>query len=124
MTADAERLQILKMVEKGQITAQEGARLLGALAGAAPGPAQASAGKPSWFRVRVTDTLTGRRKVDVNIPLSLVSVGLRLGARFAPEVGDVDIPELLREIEQEGRLGKVVDIQDDEDGEHVEIFVE
>ncbi|MFO7695820.1 MAG: hypothetical protein R6X16_01505 [Anaerolineae bacterium] len=124
MTADAERLQILKMVEKGQITAQEGARLLGALAGAAPGPAQAIAGKPSWFRVRVTDTLTGRRKVDVNIPLSLVSVGLRLGARFAPEVGDVDIPELLREIEQEGRLGKVVDIQDDEDGEHVEIFVE
>ena len=74
--------------------------------------------------MRVTDTRTGRRKVDVNIPLSLVSVGLRLGARFAPEVGDVDIPELLREIEQEGRLGKVVDVQDEEDGEHVEIFVE
>ena len=124
MTADAERLQILKMVEKGQITAQEGARLLGALAGNAAGPAQASSAKPSWFRVRVTDTRTGRRKVDVNIPLSLVSVGLRLGARFAPEVGDVDIPELLREIEQEGRQGKVVDVQDDEDGEHVEIFVE
>ena len=37
MTADAERLQILKMVEKGQITAQEGARLLGALSGSAAG---------------------------------------------------------------------------------------
>lgn len=124
MTADAERLQILRMVEKGQITALEGARLLGALSGSTAGPAPASAGKPSWFRVRVTDTRTGRSKVDVNIPLSLVSVGLRLGARFAPEVGDVDIPELLREIEQEGRLGKVVDVLDDEDGEHVEIFVE
>lgn len=124
MTAEAERLQILKMVEKGQITAQEGARLLGALSGSAASPEPASSAKPTWFRVRVTDMRTGRRKVDVNIPLSLVSVGLRLGARFAPEVGEVDIPELLREIEQEGRLGKVVDVQDEEDGEHVEIFVE
>ncbi len=124
MSADAERLQILEMVEKGQITAQEGARLLDALSGSAPGHATSDSGKPAWFRVRVTDTSTGRRKVDVNIPLSLVSVGMRLGARFAPEVDGVDIPELLRQIEQEGKQGKVVDVIDDEDGEHVEIFVE
>ena len=123
MTADTERLQILKMVEKGQITPQEGARLLTALAGTTTTPAPASA-KPAWFRVRVTDTRTGRRKVDLNIPLSLVSVGLRLGARFAPEVDQVDIPELLRQIEQEGKQGKVVDLQHEEDAEHVEIFVE
>ena len=60
----------------------------------------------------------------MNIPLSLVSVGMRLGARFAPEVGDVDLPELLRQIEEEGMQGRVIDIMDEQDGEHVEIFVE
>jgi len=122
MSMDAERLQILKMVEKGQITAQEGARLLEALAGNSTERTRSS--RPTWFRVRVTDTRTGRRKVDVNIPLSLVSVGMRLGARFAPEVGDVDIPDLLRQIEEEGMQGRVIDVMDEEDGEHVEIFVE
>ncbi len=122
MSMDAERLQILKMVEKGQITAQEGARLLEALAGNSTDRTTAS--RPTWFRVRVTDTRTGRRKVDVNIPLSLVSVGMRLGARFAPKVADVDLPNLLRQIEQEGMQGRVIDVMDEEDGEHVEIFVE
>ncbi len=122
MSMDAERLQILKMVEKGQITAQEGARLLEALAGNSTDRTTAS--QPTWFRVRVTDTRTGRRKVDVNIPLSLVSVGMRLGARFAPKVADVDLPNLLRQIEQEGMQGRVIDVMDEEDGEHVEIFVE
>jgi hypothetical protein len=124
MSGDTERLQILRMVERGQITAQEGARLLDALAGSAAEHAAAGTAKPTWFRVRVTDTRTGRRKVDVNIPLSLVSVGLRLGARFAPQVDDVDMPELLRQIETEGVQGKVLDVLDEEDGEHVEVFVE
>jgi hypothetical protein len=124
MSGDTERLQILRMVERGQITAQEGARLLDALAGSAAEHAAAGTAKPTWFRVRVTDTRTGRRKVDVNIPLSLVSVGLRLGARFAPKVDDVDMPELLRQIETEGVQGKVLDVLDEEDGEHVEVFVE
>lgn len=122
MSMDTERLQILKMVEKGQITAREGARLLEALAGSST--ERTAASRPTWFRVRVTDTRTGQRKVDVNIPLSLVSVGMRLGARFAPEVGDVDLPELLRQIEEEGMQGRVIDIMDEQDGEHVEIFVE
>jgi hypothetical protein len=124
MSGDTERLQILRMVERGQITAQEGARLLDALAWSAAEHAAAGTAKPTWFRVRVTDTRTGRRKVDVNIPLSLVSVGLRLGARFAPKVDDVDMPELLRQIETEGVQGKVLDVLDEEDGEHVEVFVE
>ena len=49
---------------------------------------------------------------------------MRLGARFAPKVADVDLPNLLRQIEQEGMQGRVIDVMDEEDGEHVEIFVE
>lgn len=125
MTSESERMQILKMIEQGLISAQEGARLLGAIgAGASPKDGTAEGAKPRWFRVRVTDTRTGKRKVNVNIPFGLVSVGLRMGARFAPQVEDVDLAEMLRQIEEEGMQGKIIDVEDEEEGEHVEIFVE
>lgn len=123
MTSE-ERLQILKMVESGHITAEEAARLLQALDAAetreASGP---QAPKPRWFRVRVTDLATGRSKVNVNIPMGLVNVGMRMGARFAPEMAGVDTEKVMQAI-REGAHGKVVDVEDREDGERVEIFVE
>jgi hypothetical protein len=125
MTAESERMQILKMIEQGLITAQEGARLLGALGEGSPAKDAAGGGaKPRWFRVRVTDTRTGKRKVHVNIPLGLVNVGIRMGARFAPQIEDMDLSEILRQIEEEGMQGKIIDVEDEEDGEHVEIYVE
>lgn len=125
MTAEAERMQILKMIEQGVISAQDGARLLGAIdEGASPKEGSAGGAKPRWFRVRVTDTRTGKRKVNVNIPFGLVSVGLRMGARFAPQVEDIDLSEMLRQIEEEGLQGKIIDVEDEEEGEHVEIYVE
>jgi hypothetical protein len=119
-----ERMQILKMIEQGLITAQEGARLLGALGEGATTGEGPGEHKPRWFRVRVTDTRTGKRKVHVNLPLGLVNVGIRMGARFAPQIEDMDLSEILRQIEEEGMQGKIIDVEDEDDGEHVEIFVE
>ncbi len=125
MPAESERMQILKMIEQGLISAQEGARLLGALGEETSSKEKVSGGaKPRWFRVRVTDTRTGKSKVHVNIPLGLANVGIRMGARFAPQIGDSDLVEILRRIEEEGMQGKIIDVEDEEDGEHVEIFVE
>ncbi len=125
MPGESERMQILKMIEQGLISAQEGARLLGALGeGGAPKEKPSSRPKPRWFRVRVTDTRTGKSKVNVNIPLGLANVGIRMGARFAPQIGDSDLAEILRQIEEEGVQGKIIDVEAEEDGEHVEIFVE
>ncbi len=79
------------------------------------------ASDPRWFRVRVTDTKSGRTKINVNIPIGLVNVGIKMGARFAPELDQGQYAHLLEAI-RGGRQGKVIDIQ--EEGEHVEIFVE
>jgi hypothetical protein len=126
-TAD-ERMQILKMIEAKQITAEEGAKLLAALgesdkrdqgAGAALSPG--TGGK--WFRVRVSDLRSGKRKVNVNIPLGLVDVGLKMGAKFAPGVEGLDMNQIITAIKSGGE-GKIVDVEDEEDGEHVEVFVE
>lgn len=128
MSTTEERMQILKMIEEGKISAAEGAQLLKALAEGnqskrdAADPRRAG-NAPRWFRVRVTDTVTGRNKVNVNIPMGLVNVGMRMGARFVPDLEEGQYAELLRDI-QSGRQGKVLDITDEEGTERVEIFVE
>jgi hypothetical protein len=74
--------------------------------------------------VRVTDLRTGRRKVNVNIPLGLVDVGMKMGAKFAPAgVEGLDMDKIIAAIKSGGQ-GKVVDVEDEEDGEHVEVFIE
>ncbi len=78
---------------------------------------------PRWFRVRVTDTFSGRNKVNVNIPFGLVNVGLKMGARFVPDMEDGKLQELLVAV-RSGQQGKVIDVTDEESGERVEIFVE
>ncbi len=124
MSLTEERMQILKMLEQGQINADEAAKLLAALESGrkdAPGPTAASA--PRWFRVRVTDLRSGKAKVNVNIPMSLVNVGLKMGAKFAPDMEGVDVEEIKQAI-QAGTQGKIIDVEDEEDQEHVEIFIE
>lgn len=126
MTTSEERMQILKMVEEGKISAEEGAKLLAALtegARAEKKTARAEAGGARWFRVRVTDLMSGKDKVNVNIPMGLVNVGLKMGARFAPEIEGMDFDEIVTAIKS-GAQGKIVDVTNEEDGERVEIFVE
>ena len=130
MATVEERMQILKMIENKQITAEEGARLLGAIETKSRGDANPPTPPPTpgtqgkWFRVRVTDLKSGRRKVNVNIPLSLVDVGLKMGARFAPAgLEGLDMNQIIAAIKGGGE-GKIVDVEDEEGGEHVEIYIE
>ncbi len=127
MTTSEERLKILHMVEEGKISAEEGAKLLAALsAGAQRQPEAAASGygaEPRWFRVRVTDRATGRPKVNVNSPMGLVNVGLKMGARFVPDMDGVDMAQVIEAIKN-GQQGKIIDVSDEEDGERVEIYVE
>lgn len=122
MATNEERMQILKMLEAGQITAEEAAKLLEALDASTKGEPERDGGA-NWFRVRVTDTRTGRSKVNVNIPINLVNLGLKIGARFAPDIKDLDFEEVIEAI-RSGVQGRIVDVQDEEEGERVEIFVE
>lgn len=123
MSTAEERMQILKMIEARQISAEEGAKLLAALDKVDRSGDAAPRATPRWFRVRVTDLHTGKSKVNVNIPMGLVNVGIKMGARFAPEVEGLDVEQITRAI-REGAQGKIIDVEDEEDAERVEIFIE
>jgi hypothetical protein len=122
LATSEERLRVLKMVEQKQISAADGAKLLAALqAGAnegAPQPARAR-----WLRVRVTDRASGRNKVNVTIPIGLLDVGLKMGARLPVEMTGMDLGAIHAAIRQ-GIQGKIVEVDDEDDDEHVEVFVE
>ncbi|HVN14229.1 MAG TPA: hypothetical protein VMT73_00690 [Anaerolineales bacterium] len=125
MASTEERLKILKMIEEGKISAEEGAKLLSALRDTrrTAGPSTPrTPGGARWLRIRVTDMTTGRSKASVQIPLALVDAGMKIGAHFAPEVEGVDMSNVLEAV-RSGMTGKIIDVVD-EDDEHVEIFVE
>jgi hypothetical protein len=122
MATIAERMRILRMIQEGKITAEEGAKLLSALKGQRrdEGAGREAA---SWVRLRVTDGRSGRNKVNVNLPMSLVSSLLKLAARFIPEDADVDLDELRTALDS-GARGKVFEADMEEDNQHLEVFVE
>jgi hypothetical protein len=145
MSTSEERLQILRMVQEGKITAEEGMHLLEALGSSAPArkeppapftpagpippivpssfPETPSLRTPRWFRVRVTDTSTGKVRVNVRLPINVVNAGVKMGARFSTEVEGLNIGDLSALINS-GTIGQIVDVLDEEDGEHVEVFLE
>ena len=124
------RSDILTQLASGQISADQAAEQLREPS-TPPEPQQPpqppSPAKPAapgrWLRVRVSDLATGRQRVSVNLPLSWLPIGLRLGAHFAPEVAALDLNELLAAL-QSGISGPLVDVEDLDDGQRVQVFVE
>jgi hypothetical protein len=122
-TSTDERNRILNMIESGQITAVQAAQLLDTLA---PEREQ-SAGQMQNRTVRIwmTDMSTNRRKMNITatMPVNLISVSLRLLARLASQFNDSTIQNVIHAIER-GTTGRLLDLQDLEEGKRLEIFVE
>lgn len=123
MAKSEERLKILKMIDEGKISAEEGSKLIAALSETRKSPRktiQSGSGGSRWLRIRVTDMESGKSKATVNLPLSLLDAGMKIASKYAP---DIAFDEVIASINT-GAEGKIIDVLDEEDGEHVEIFIE
>ncbi|QIB27889.1 SHOCT-like domain-containing protein [Caloranaerobacter azorensis] len=120
-----EKLQILKMIEEGKITHEEALELLNALE--EKDKEFNNTSNTKWLKIRVYDP-DDETKVNVNIPIALVDVGLKFATKFSPELKNSNLEDLnLEEIIQmikNGAQGKIVDVTNERNGEKVEIFVE
>ena len=123
MSISEERLRILKLIESGQVSAEEGGQLIEALAENQERDRPRGAVQPRVLRVRVTDVSSRRQKINVTIPVSLVGIGLKLGAKLARRMESANADQIMRAIES-GSLGRIFEMQDLDEGERVEIFVE
>ena len=121
MTASIdERNHILRLVESGNVTAEEAAQLLDALEVKQEHADERK--RMRTVRVRVTNLATNRQKASVTAPVSLIEVTLRLATRLLPQIRGSALEDLLLTIEN-GATGRLLDLQDLEEGERVEIFV-
>lgn len=124
MASQEERMVILRMIEENKISPEEGARLLAAIGersestDAPPRPPAATLPNGRYLHVRVTNMQTGKQKVTVNLPLSIVDMGLR----FVPQNDKFD-PQAIRDAIRDGLTGPIVDVVDAEKGERVEVTI-
>jgi hypothetical protein len=121
-----ERLEILRLLEAGGITADEAATLLEALDRAVLPPPQNNGPVPQRnaearvVRIRVTDSTTGKAVVNLAFPLGLIKSGLDIAGQFVPEY--LPKADAIRESITTGFRGALVDV--DDGGQRVEIIAE
>jgi len=116
--AQSDRAQVLTMIEAGQVSAADGIRLLAA--GRSTGSSDLS---NRWLHVRVTDLATQRPRISLNLPITWFALGLRIGSRYKPELAELDVNEIMEAIHG-GADGRLIEVEDVEDGERIEIFVD
>ncbi|HEX5692716.1 MAG TPA: hypothetical protein VFX76_22040 [Roseiflexaceae bacterium] len=123
MSLPEERMHILKMIESGQVKAEEGAQLLAALDESSSRERPRHGSRAPVLRVRVTDLANRRQKINVTLPVGLIDVGIKLGARLFPRGGGPTVAEIRQAVDG-GYTGRIFDMQDLEEGERVEIFID
>lgn len=124
----AEKMQILNMVKDGKISTEEGVKLLDALdnSGVDLNKSFSTTSKAKWLKIRVFDP-EDATKVNVTLPISLITIGIKLAGKFSPELKeagltDSDMEEIFTAIKN-GETGKIVEV-DSEDGTKVEVVIE
>jgi hypothetical protein len=129
MTREDERLMILDMVERGKVTSEEADKLLASLKPTEPEEAisvvvDEPLEKPRrahWISIRVTELSTGKKKFSMTLPVFLMRLGIQFGQRYTGDSLDISSYEVGKEFFRKPVKGKVVDVSDPEDDEHVEI---
>ena len=80
--------------------------------------------RPRWLKIRVSELSSGRNKVNISLPMGFVGFGLGIARRFGADFDDeYKIDEMWSAIKQ-GERGVLVDVEDEEDDKHVQIFLD
>lgn len=80
--------------------------------------------RPRWLKIRVKALDTGRNKVSVTLPLAFVNFGFGVARRFGADFDELsDIEEMWRNL-KDGQRGDLINVEDEEDNEQVQIYLE
>ncbi len=122
--------KVLEMLKEEKINDEEAAELLEALREAKKEEETTplSTKKKRFLKIRVTKG--EKPQVNITIPFSLVNWGLNLASKLGKNTINVegkeipiDMDELNKAMNDPEFTGKIVDIVDEEEGEHVEIEI-
>ena len=122
--------KVLEMLKEGKINDEEAAELLEALRETKEEEETApiSTKKKRFLKIRVTKG--EKPQVNVTIPFSLVNWGLNLASKLGNNAINIegkeipiDMDELNKAMNDPEFTGKIIDVDDEEKGEHVEIEI-
>jgi len=118
-----ERNRILALVESGGISAVEAGQLLDTLETEVIRPPEVVRERTLRIRATSLNQKKQRKNIIASMPIQLLKTSVRLGGTLFPQLDSRIITDVLRSIE-EGTTGRLLDIQDLEQGERLEVFVE
>jgi hypothetical protein len=135
------RKEILEMLSAGEIDVTRATELLNEVRGADTPRAAEEAGAPRatptppsspadnkkgrrWLHIHVSDLESGQNRVRVNVPLGLVNLGLKVGARFTDEVDAAMMEDVMGALQDQEITGTLVEVEDMDDNERVHIFID
>lgn len=118
-----ERDRILSLIENGQLRAVEAAQLMDALEVEPIRSVEPPRERTLRIRATTLNPQRPRKNFMASIPVQLLKTVVRLGGYLLPQLSPAMLEDILRSIE-EGVTGRLLDLQDLEQGERIEIFVE
>ncbi len=121
-----ETMKILKMVEEKKISAEEAAKLLETLERSAGKEETSREGYGKTLRIKVFENDLSKPKVNVNIPLTIVKfIGQMIPERVKTKLDEHQVSfDQIMEMVEKGQVGKIIEVEDKEENERVEIYIE
>lgn len=120
-----DELKILKMIESGTITADEGLKLLDAIGSTEKRKQTTTKKTLKHVRLVIVDENKGNN-VDIILPLGIFKAGMKIGGKFSSELQtimeEINYEEILKNIDS-GATGEITSITTN-DGQNIKIYFE
>lgn len=120
-----DEIRVLKMIEAGTITADEGMKLLEAIGGGDKGKSAKERKTVRSIRVHIHDE-SRSTPVDLKLPIGLFKAGIKIGEKFSPELqqamSEINYEEIMQSVD-DGITGEIMSVTTN-DGHVVVIYLE
>ena len=79
----------------------------------------------SWVHIRVKNDRPGEHNVNISVPLDLGVVAVRVAEPFVPQMRNTGVDDVIVSMKNNVKKDQplIIDVHDDEDGEHVQVIV-
>ena len=78
-----------------------------------------------WVHIRVKNDRPGQHNVNISVPLDLGVMAVRVAEPFVPQMRDTGVDDVILSMKDNVKKDQplIIDVNDDEDGEHVQVVV-